>query len=303
MDRICTVTDTETGAGGGAGAGADGVAFAPSLRENPPPLVSVDQIRQGVNLCPHRLNGCFLLELDATTVLKVGETVRMGEAEAMILVRDQTSVPVPRVFNAYVIAEIGFIVMEKIPGDELAETLPRPVKAALAEELRGYIQQWRQIRGSFFGTVDGGPCQDVIFKHPWENKEYDYGPFVSRGDFNAGMVEALKKSRPSATLETAEDELFAEELLASGQDLAEPETRVFTHGDLDQSNILVRDGRISGIIDWGAAGYSVPEREYFGLRWPTLDQEWRDLSTSILPPDGYEYWTTVNREMMRYTCI
>ncbi|PLB44965.1 hypothetical protein P170DRAFT_270844 [Aspergillus steynii IBT 23096] len=291
MDRICAVTTTSP----------DGVTFTPSLRDHPPPLVPADRIRQGLNICPHRLNGCFLLELDAATILKVGETVRMGEAEAMILVRNQTSVPVPRVFNAYVIAEIGFIVMEKIHGDELAETLPRAVKKALARELRGYIQQWRQLRGSFFGSVDGGPCQDVIFKHPWENREYDYGPFASREDFNIGMVEALRRSRPNLTLETDEDARFAEELLLSGA--GQTETCIFTHGDLDQSNIIVRDGKISGIIDWGVAGYSVPEREYFGLRWPTLDEEWRDLSTSILPPDGYEYWKTVNREMMRYTCI
>ncbi|KAK1142361.1 hypothetical protein N8T08_007913 [Aspergillus melleus] len=290
MERICAVTDAVTS-----------VKFTPSLRENPPPLVPVDRIRKGLNICPHRLNGCFLLELDVATILKVGETVRMGEAEAMILVRKQTSVPVPRVLNAYVIEEVGFIVMEKVPGDELAETLPRVVKESLARELRGYIQQWRQIRGPFFGTVDGGPCQDVVFKHAWENKEYDYGPFTSRQEFNLGMVEALRKSRPNLTLETEEDTLFAEELLGSG--VGQTDTRVFTHGDLDQSNIMVRDGKISGIIDWGAAGYSVPEREYFGLRWPTLDLDWRELSTSILPSDGYEFWKNVNREMMRYTCI
>lgn len=293
MERICAVT---------LNASAEEVKFAPSLGTDPPSsVVPVDRIRKSLNMCPHRLNGCFLLELDATTVLKVGETVRMGEAEAMMLVTRETTVPVPRVFNAYVIQEIGFIVMEKIHGVEMAETLPRAVKESLARELRGYIQQWRRIRGSFFGAVDGGPCQDVIFKHPWENKEYDYGPFGSRKDFNIGMVEALKKSRPRLTLETDEDVRFAEELRISGAD--QPDIRVFTHGDLDQSNILVRGGRITGIIDWGAAGYSVPEREYFGLRWPTLDLDWRELSTSILPSDGYEYWKNVNREMMRYTCI
>lgn len=40
---------------------------------------------------------------------------------------------------------------------------------------------------------------------------------------------------------------------------------------MDQSNIMIRDGKIIGIIDWGAAGYSVPEREYYALRWPALD--------------------------------
>lgn len=49
------------------------------------------------------------------------------------------------------------------------------------------------------------------------------------------------------------------------------EVKILTHGDMDQSNIMIRDGKIIGIIDWGAAGYSVPEREYYALRWPALD--------------------------------
>jgi hypothetical protein len=40
----------------------------------------------------------------------------MGEAEAMILVRNSTSAPVPEVLNAYTIEDIGFILMRKIPG-------------------------------------------------------------------------------------------------------------------------------------------------------------------------------------------
>jgi aminoglycoside phosphotransferase (APT) family kinase protein len=238
------------------------------------------------------------------TILKVGLRVHMGESEAMILARNQTSVPVPKVFNAYMIEEIGFILMEKIDGMQLGRNwskLPRGVKESLAQELRGYIQQWRQIKGSFFGTVDNGPCQEIIFQHPWENKVYRYGPFATRRGFNKGMVEALAKSRPNLRLETEQDIRFAEELLMSGTD--QEEIKVFTHGDLDMSNIMIQDGEITAIIDWGAAGYSVPEREYFALRWRALDKDWCELSTSILPPDGYEYWYNINRQMKLYTCI
>jgi aminoglycoside phosphotransferase len=293
MERICDLTNL-----------AVGVKFSPSLQANPPPLVPVERIRKGLNICPHRLNGCYLLQLDETTMLKVGVGVQMGEAEAMILVKNQTSVPVPQVFNAYLIEDIGFILMEKIDGIQLGQSwpeLPRTLKESFAQELRGYIQQWRQIKGSFFGTVDNGPCRESVFQHPWENKVYHYGPFTSRKDFNKGMVEALANSRPNQKLETEQDKLFAEELLMSGID--QEEVKVLTHGDLDQSNIMVRDGKITGIIDWGAAGYSVPEREYYALRWPALDSDWRELSTSILPPDGYDYWYNINRQMMLYTCI
>lgn len=293
MERICDLTNS-----------AIGVQFAPSLKDNPPPLVPVEVIQTAKNMCPWRLNGCYLLEIDESTILKVGWRVQMGEAEAMILVRNRTSVPVPQVLNAYSIEDIGFILMEKMPGDELEdrwEHLPQKVKESFVVQLRDYIQQWRQIKGSFFGTVDGGPCQEIIFKHTWENKQYQYGPFSSRKEFNEGMVLSLQRSRPNEKLVTEKDILFAAQLLASGAD--QEEIKILTHGDLHLSNIMFQDERITGIIDWGAAGYSVPEREYFGLRWAALELDWIEFSTSILPPDGYEFWKDVNRRMMTYTCI
>ena len=77
--------------------------------------------------------------------------------------------------------------------------------------------------------------------------------------------------------------------------------KVFTHGDLHQSNIMVNGDTISGIIDWGAAGYSVSAREYFCLRWQAYDFEWRDLISNLLETDEYEFWAEVNQSMIDYT--
>lgn len=222
----------------------------------------------------------------------------------MCLVRKHTSVPVPRVFNAYTVGNIGFILMEKMPGrqlDECWEYLSDSSKGSIANQLRGYVQEWRSIEGPFFGSVDGGPCMDVIFKHPWENEDHLYGPFQTRKEFNEGMVEALRNSRPDKRL-TEKDLLFAERLLASA-DHSASESKVFTHGDLHQSNIMIQDGTISGIVDWGAAGFSVGGREHFGMRWSARDSKWRELSGTVLPADEYYFWEEVNYYMMQYTCI
>lgn len=48
---------------------------------------------------------------------------------------------------------------------------------------------------------------------------------------------------------------------------------------------MVQDGKITGIVDWGAAGYSVPAREYICLQWTALDPGWRELTRSILLND------------------
>jgi aminoglycoside phosphotransferase (APT) family kinase protein len=75
------------------------------------------------------------------------------------------------------------------------------------------------------------------------------------------------------------------------------------HGDLHPTNIIIDDGKVAGIIDWGAAGYSIAAREYFGLVWMTMDSSWRKSASTILPSDEYEFWAKVNYSMTQYTGI
>lgn len=113
----------------------------------------------------------------------------------MILVRNQTSsVPVPEVFNAYSIDDVGFTVMAKVLGITLEacwRDFSHDVKVSITTQLAEYIQHWRQVQGHWYGTVNAGPCQDVVFYHPWEPKQYEYGPYSTRREFNAGMSGAL----------------------------------------------------------------------------------------------------------------
>lgn len=78
---------------------------------------------------------------------------------------------------------------------------------------------------------------------------------------------------------------------------------MFTHGDLHQSNIMVKGNVITGVIDWGAAGYSISARAYFCLRWQALDLDWRDLISTVLEDDEYDFWAEVNQSMVDYTGI
>jgi hypothetical protein len=89
----------------------------------------------------------------------------MGEAEALCLVRERTSVPVSKVLNAYAIDDVGFLVMERTPGITLEQcwkSLTGDAKQSIVRQLQGFIQEWRQIEGTLFGSVDGGPCEDVL---------------------------------------------------------------------------------------------------------------------------------------------
>lgn len=136
------------------------VKFAPSFQDRAPPIISKDELQAARDICPHRMNGCKILEINRSTILKVGYNATLGEAEAICLVKRSTSVPVPRVLNAYMIDDIGFILMERIPGSTLERDLENLASDSLkdiATQLREYIHQWRKIEGSFVGGVDSSP--------------------------------------------------------------------------------------------------------------------------------------------------
>lgn len=94
------------------------------------------------DLWPRRLSGRKLLEIAESTILKVGYEVLMGEAEAMCLVRELTSIPVPKILNAYMIDDIGFRLMERVPGVSIGECwddLSLASRESITEQLKAYI--------------------------------------------------------------------------------------------------------------------------------------------------------------------
>jgi aminoglycoside phosphotransferase (APT) family kinase protein len=72
------------------------------------------------------------------------------------------------------------------------------------------------------------------------------------------------------------------------------------HGDLDVRNWLVRDGRISGVIDWGAMGVGDPACDVM-VAWKLHSAAARDAFRDALPTDdatwerarGWVVWQAV----------
>ena len=69
----------------------------------------MEEIRNGKDLRSRGMGGCKNLEINASTVLKVGPMIQVGEVEALYLQRKRISVPSPEVYYAYRIADMGFI--------------------------------------------------------------------------------------------------------------------------------------------------------------------------------------------------
>ena len=64
----------------------------------------------------------------------------------------------------------------------------------------------------------------------------------------------------------------------------------FTHSDITPRNILVKDGKITAIVDWEMAGWYPEYWEY--TRWDDFrfSQRWRDLREEVLDCYLEESW-------------
>ncbi|KAI1423781.1 kinase-like protein [Xylaria sp. FL1777] len=176
--------------------------------------------------------------------------VKEAEAEVMRFVREHTTIPVPRVY-ATTPKTITMDYIEGISLDKAWNDLSDVDRIEITNQLRGYLDQLRAIKGSYIGGFGRRPAID-------ERRFSDEGgPFESEAEWNDFMLEGSP---------------FPEMLVsvARGQ-LRNDHEIVLTHGDLHPCNIIVRDGRIAAIIDWELAGFYP---EYHAMVKPLRNAQW-----------------------------
>ncbi|KAL2864275.1 aminoglycoside phosphotransferase family protein [Aspergillus lucknowensis] len=296
-----------------AQASTSDVIFTDSLRDQNRPIISPDQFNAATDLTAELKGGSNILQVSEHTILKVGWRVHMGEAEALILLAERSQIPVPEVLSAYTIGDIGFILMTKIDGQTLGscmDSMSPEDLSAISCQLKAYILEWRAFHSSFLGSVGGGPCQDIIFQHPWDYRSTrKYGPFDSFEQYKHGVVEALRASRPNDSVWHDEEEALKQKILTASPALADERSTttlgVLTHGDVHPGNIMVKNGVITGILDWGDSGYSLPEREFFAAKRIAMDERWAEMIDKCIPffSEQCALMDEVDRSMMRYSPV
>ncbi|OTA68434.1 kinase-like protein [Hypoxylon sp. EC38] len=229
-------------------------------------------------------------KLDSKTVVKSSKITRLAEAETMRFVRKHTSIPVPEVYNAYKDEESGHtrIIMEFIEGVELEEAWDKysdAEKEHVINQLRGYMKELRELKGSFIGAIDGSWCDD----HYFDVERGGFGPFKSESDFNSGIVRALKTDHPYVHVDITCD-LWQE--IMKGHEI------VLTHNDFAPRNILVQGSKVVAIIDWELSGFYPEYWEYCkALRRPDWESGWikeraLDRILDVWPKELAMVWCT-----------
>ncbi|KAI1534336.1 aminoglycoside phosphotransferase [Pyrenophora tritici-repentis] len=247
-----------------------------------------------------KLGGKFapVFKVDEKTVVKTSDMTQLGEAAAMKMVREKTTIPVPEDQNVYTDPTTGDvpIVMDFIEGDcllDVWDTYDNDQKQQIIEQLHSYFAQLRELKGSFIGSVDGKFCFDQVF----DQDIGGHGPYEDEASFNAEMstsksswldsyrlqitdhslgratvheplyclVKALKNTMISGWGDTVCDMVLA----------MKDHEIVFTHGDISPRNILVKDCNIVSVLDWEYSGYYPEYWEYAKAFFrPAWEKSW-----------------------------
>lgn len=140
--------------------------------------------------------------------------------------------------------------MDYIPEDTLSKvwtSLSEDQKRDIAKQLRDILGAMRSIKPPerHIGSCGGGQIRD----------NRDYFPYTAPAcrneqEFNDYLLSGLMRHTPPA-LRTA----FSRRLRTNHR-------VVFTHADLAPRNIIMRDGKIVGLLDWEDAGWYPEYWEY-----------------------------------------
>ncbi|KAI0658436.1 kinase-like domain-containing protein [Cubamyces menziesii] len=213
------------------------------------------------------LRGGNVSRLTAGLVVKRCSTTTLAiEAEATTFVATHTSIPVPRVRCYWEEDGKGTLIMDYIEGVPLRRAwrdLSIPQRLSVMRRIAGFVEQLRAIpqpappiasklpRSGWIGGPSGSAFTDFMMTID----PAPFGPFATERDFYDWRVSRFK--------------LFGDVHAPTAARIAEIRRSirndhpiVFTHGDINRRNVLVRvhgegpdDVEITALLDWEQAGW------------------------------------------------
>ncbi|KAJ9636933.1 hypothetical protein H2204_005079 [Knufia peltigerae] len=218
-------------------------------------------------------------------LIKMGPFVHLTEAATMKFVTEHTSIPVPKVFCSFVHKNIAYLVMERYQGDELPtawKKLSERSRHKVFDQLKRMLQELRALKPPHSTKVQssvGGSLRDSRLPRSCPR----FGPFDTIQEFHLWLRDGLQPSQ----IKGRDNDPDWQEIqdMATEQDGPWPPP-VFTHGDLNPFNILLRGDQVVGLIDWEMSGWYPNYWEYTS-EWLTSEHtrtEWRDSIHWFLDP-------------------
>lgn len=211
--------------------------------------------------------------------IKVKSYESLAEASALRFVARHTSIPVPKVYCAFIHKGRTYTVMSKINGKMACDgwkSRTEQSRQKILSQLREMVVELRSVSppdGTGIGSVDNGPFYDCRLP-----SKFLWGPFTTTHDFHQALANDLDIDGHWTNLPDEIPELF-QFYRESGTQL------VLTHGDL----IMVEGDEVTGIIDWETAGWFPSYWEYACAKNANPQNAfWADEVDGFLEPMPYE---------------
>ncbi|CAI6292707.1 unnamed protein product [Periconia digitata] len=194
-----------------------------------------------------------------------------------------TTIPIPDVAKEWTDKnKRHFVLMERVEGENLKSAWPKlsqEAKVRIAEQTAEYLQQLRKFQYGKMANLGDAPIYSgwLFLQGPGT----PHGPFASDEEFWQSLSVKLDKLPEKAR------NAFRKRFPPCA-----PYT--FTHGDLTNVNIMVKDDNLAAIIDWESAGYFPVWWEFTaaGIGLGKEDAEWKGLLRSKMQQfeRGREFW-------------
>ena len=171
-----------------------------------------------------------------------------------------------------------------------------PVPLAKGKPSEGYPWHWsiyRWLEGEDATTEPiADPCQAATdlaqFITALQQIEATGGPPPGRHNFYRGVPLAMRDQQTRAAIAALHDVLDADEVTAVWDAAIEVPAwngvPVWLHGDLHSGNLLVQQGRLSAVIDFGGLGVGDPACDVMAA-WLFLSAENRAVFRAVLQVD------------------
>jgi aminoglycoside phosphotransferase len=197
--------------------------------------------------------------------------VKTKEVLTTLFVAQNTTIPVPKILDIIDLPGCRrLVIMTRLPGQKPSENLSETSPLLLEEDLRNVLLQLRTLKPPSDSCVTGfpdGPCwqYSLATRKP-------IGPFPSINAFHDFILDPDRAWGDSS-----------EAVLTVSKKLYTRNYQIrFTHGDLRPPNILVENGRLSGIVDWETAGWFPEYWERVSGSY-AIHNNWRALLRHVFP--------------------
>ncbi|KAL1888327.1 hypothetical protein Cpir12675_006216 [Ceratocystis pirilliformis] len=220
--------------------------------------------------------GPIVVQVSAHRIIK--GPCYLCELEALLYVRKHNTISVPKVYRTYPASKGRiYIEMDLVEGVNLAELwlkmgLADDTKAAIMADLHDAVAQLR--------SLPPPTQQDIVASASAKEGLSDgriepetFGPFASHDAFHTFLRGGIPIE---TTQKTCGDSVF--------QVHSRHYKTHFTHADLVPRNIIISNGRIAAIVDWGFAGWYPEYWEYTKIHFDAfILLEWYKAVKEAIP--------------------